>query len=222
MLSAVISSILSYPALQLALQPVHQWYVQPGPLVLGSTPLNSSTRIADRDRTVSRRSEPSSRTTLIGEQPNPWDLLQPQDVMSRHRGAKHPRRYGLLEGISLLSPAYLLSVERWPFHSEPPDHYDRLSSLLDLSVSQSGKLMPLHSTNDFWPFWAYLRTPPLLFGRRPPQSNYPPYNVLMPDNGNQLDIKKNKRGISLATPQKLTPLFQCLPPILNMFFLTPM
>ena len=96
MLSAVISSILSYPALQLALQPVHQWYVQPGPLVLGSTPLNSSTRIADRDRTVSRRSEPSSRTTLIGEQPNPWDLLQPQDVMSRHRGAKHCRRYELL------------------------------------------------------------------------------------------------------------------------------
>ena len=222
MLSAVISSILSYPALQLALQPVHQWYVQPGPLVLGSTPLNSSTRIADRDRTVSRRSEPSSRTTLIGEQPNPWDLLQPQDVMSRHRGAKHPRRYGLLEGISLLSPAYLLSVERWPFHSEPPDHYDRLSTLLDLSVLQSGRLLPLHSTNDFWPFWAYLRTPPLLFGRRPPQSNYPPYNVLMPDNGNQLDTKKNKRGISLVTPQKLTPLLQCLPPILNMFFLIPM
>ncbi len=101
MLSAVISSILSYPALQLALQPVHQWYVQPGPLVLGSTPLNSSTRIADRDRTVSRRSEPSSRTTLIGEQPNPWDLLQPQDVMSRHRGAKHCRRYELLGSISL-------------------------------------------------------------------------------------------------------------------------
>ena len=127
----------------------HQRYVQPGPLVLGSTPLNSSTRIADRDRTVSRRSEPSSRTTLIGEQPNPWDLLQPQDVMSRHRGAKHCRRYELLGSISLLSPAYLLSVERWPFHSEPPDHYDRLSSLLDLSVSQSGRLMPLHSTNDF-------------------------------------------------------------------------
>ena len=183
MLSAVISSILSYPALRLAPQQVHQWYVQPGPLVLGSTPLNSSTRIADRDRTVSRRSEPSSRTTLIGEQPNPWDLLQPQDVMSRHRGAKHPRRYELLGGISLLSPAYLLSVERWPFHSEPPDHYDRLSSLLDLSVLQSGRLMPLHSTNDFWPFWAYLRTPPLLFGRRPPQSNYPPYNVSLPDDG---------------------------------------
>ena len=149
MLSAVIPSVLSYPTLQLALQSVHQWYVHPGPLVLGATPLNSSTPMADRDRTVSRRSEPSSRTTLIGEQPNPWDLLQPQDVMSRHRGAKHHRRYGLLEGISLLSPAYLLSVERWPFHSEPPDHYDRLSSLLDLSVLQSGWLMPLHSSTDF-------------------------------------------------------------------------
>ncbi len=78
--------------------------------------------MADRDRTVSRRSEPSSRTTLNGEQPYPWDLLQPQDVMSRHRGAKHRRRYELLGGISLLSPAYLLSVERWPFHTEPPDH----------------------------------------------------------------------------------------------------
>ena len=105
--------------------------------------------MADRDRTVSRRSEPNSRTTLIGEQPNPWDLLQPQDVMSRHRGAKQLRRYELLEAISLLSPAYLLSVERWPFHSEPPDHYDRLSTLLDLSVLQSGRLMPLHSTIDF-------------------------------------------------------------------------
>ena len=78
--------------------------------------------MADRDRTVSRRSKPSSRTALIGEQPNPWDLLQPQDAMSRHRGAKPPRRCELLGEISLLSPEYLLSVERWPFHSEPPDH----------------------------------------------------------------------------------------------------
>ena len=149
--SAVILSDHSYPALLLAQQQVHQWIVHPGPLVLGATPLKYPTPTADRDRTVSRRSKPSSRTTLIGEQPNPWDLLQPQDVMSRHRGAKHPRRCELLGGISLLSPAYLLSVERWPFHSEPPDHYDRLSSLLDLSVSQSGRLMPLHSTADFRP-----------------------------------------------------------------------
>ena len=151
MLSAVIPSVHSYPAMLLAEQLVHQRYIHPGPLVLGTTPVKFPTRIADRDRTVSRRSEPSSRTTLIGEQPNPWDLLQPQDVMSRHRGAKHPRRYGLLGGISLLSPAYLLSVERWPFHLEPPDHYDRLSTLLDMYVSQSGRLMPLHSTADFRP-----------------------------------------------------------------------
>lgn len=122
MLSAVIPSKLSYPALLLAKQPVHQRSVHSGPLVLGAAPLKSLTPTADRDRTVSRRSEPSSRTTLNGEQPYPWDLLQPQDVMSRHRGAKHRRRYELLGGISLLSPAYLLSVERWPFHSEPPDH----------------------------------------------------------------------------------------------------
>ena len=143
--SAVIPSVFSYPALQLALQPVHQRYVHPGPLVLRATPLKYPTPTADRDQTVSRRSEPNSRTTLIGEQPNPWDLLQPQDVMSRHRGAKHCRRYGRLGSISLLSPAYLLSVERWPFHVEPPDHYDRLSSLLEPSLSQSGWLLPLHS-----------------------------------------------------------------------------
>jgi hypothetical protein len=151
MLSAVIPSVHSYPALRLAPQPVHQRYVHPGPLVLGTAPLKSRTPTADRDRTVSRRSKPSSRTTLIGEQPNPWDLLQPQDVMSRHRGAKHFRRWGLLGSISLLSPEYLLSVERWPFHAGPPDHYDRLSSLLGPSASQSGELLPLHSAVDVRP-----------------------------------------------------------------------
>src|SRR5512137_2924896 len=151
MLSAVILSEHSYPAMLLAKQPEHQRFVHSGPLVLGAASLKSQTPTADRDRTVSRRSEPSSRTTLNGEQPYPWDQLQPQDVMSRHRGAKRRRRYGLLGVISLLSPAYLLSVERWPFHTEPPDHYDQLSFLLDLSVSQSGGLMPLHSTVDFRP-----------------------------------------------------------------------
>src|SRR3954469_17637542 len=149
--SAVIPSVHSYAALRLAPQQLHQRYVHPGPLVLGTDPLKTPAPTADRDRTVSRRSEPSSRTTLNGEQPYPRDLLQPQDVMSRHRGAKQCRRYGLLGIISLLSPASLLSVERWPFHSEPPDHYDRLSTLLDSSVSQSGGLMPLHSTADFRP-----------------------------------------------------------------------
>ena len=122
MLSAVIPSAHSYPAMPLAKQPVHQGCVHFGPLVLETDPLKFPTPTVDRDRTVSRRSEPSSRTTLNGEQPYPWDLLQPQDVMSRHRGAKHRRRYELLGGISLLSPEYLLFVERWPFHTEPPDH----------------------------------------------------------------------------------------------------
>src|SRR3954453_23524444 len=130
--SAVIPSALSYPAMRLAAQLVHQRYVHPGPLVLGTSPRKSPTPTADRDRTVSRRSKPSSRTALMGEQPNPWDLLQPQDAMSRHRGAKPSRRYGLLGQISLLSPGYLLSVERRRFHTQPPDHYGLLSHLLDL------------------------------------------------------------------------------------------
>src|SRR3954451_17114407 len=106
----------------LAGQQVHQRSVRSGPLVLGTTTLNSPAPTADRDRTVSRRSEPSSRTALIGEQPNPWDLLQPQEATSRHRGAKPGRRCGLLVPISLLSPEYLLSVERRRFHLLPPDH----------------------------------------------------------------------------------------------------
>src|SRR3989440_4032629 len=122
MLSAIIPSALSYAALRLAPQLLHQRCVHLGPLVLETNPLKSPTPTADRDRTVSRRSEPSSRTALIGEQPNPWELLHPQDAMSRHRGAKPERRCELLTPISLLSPAYLLSVERWPFHTEPPDH----------------------------------------------------------------------------------------------------
>ena len=149
MLSALILSVHSYSALRLAPQQIHQRYVQPGPLVLRSDPLKLPTITSDRDRTVSRRSEPSSRATLIGEQPNPWDLLQPQDVTSRHRGAKPPRRYELLGEISLLSPEYLLSFERWPFHSEPPDHYTLLSYLIDPSVSQSSSLMLLHATHGY-------------------------------------------------------------------------
>src|SRR5690242_18933358 len=146
MLSALISSQHSYPAVQLTPQPAHQRLVQLGPLVLKSGPLKLPTPITDRDRTVSRRSEPSSRTTSIGEQPNPWDLLQPQDVTSRHRGAKPRRGCQLLGEISLLSPAYLLSFERWPFHAEPSDYYIQVSSLLVSSVSQSSMTMILHST----------------------------------------------------------------------------
>ena len=149
MLSALIQTEHGYSAMHLAAQLIHQRFVQPGPLVLRSGPLKLPTPATDRDRTVSRRSEPSSRATLIGEQPNPWDLLQPQDVTSRHRGAKPPRRYELLAAISLLSPEYLLSFERWPVHAEPPDHYTLLSYLVDLYVSQSSTLMLLHSAHGY-------------------------------------------------------------------------
>ena len=104
MLSALIPSERGYPAVRLAPQPVHQRFVHPGPLVLGAAPFKCPARTADRDRTDSRRSEPSSRAALTGGQPDPWDLLQPQDATSRHRGAKALRRYDLLGEISLLSP----------------------------------------------------------------------------------------------------------------------
>src|SRR5678810_829484 len=117
MLSAFIPSRLSYPAMLLAEQLVHQRSVHPGPLVLSTAPLKFPTPATDRDRPGSRRSEPSSRAALMGEQPNPWDRLQPQDATSRHRGAKPLRRYGRSGAISLLSLEYLLSVELRPFHT---------------------------------------------------------------------------------------------------------
>src|SRR4026208_1177048 len=122
MLSAVIPPERSQPAVLLAVQLAHQRFVRPGPLVLGTALLKSPARTADRDRTVSRRSKPSSRTALMGEQPNPCDLLQPQHATSRHRGAKPCRRYGLLGTIRLLPPGSLLSFERRRFHKPPPDH----------------------------------------------------------------------------------------------------
>ena len=94
--------------------------------------------------------------------------------MSRHRGAKLPRRYELLGGISLLSPAYLLSVERWPFHTEPPDHFDLLSHLLDLSVSQSSTLLPMHIERRFptVPKRTFVLLRYSLGGDRPSQTAY--------------------------------------------------
>src|SRR4051794_2759788 len=151
MLSAFILSELGYSTLLLAEQWIHQRFVRLGPLVLESASCKHPTPVPDRDRTVSRRSEPSSRTALMGEQPNPWDLLRPQDATSRHRGAKPPRRYGLLGEMSLLSPGYLLSVDHRRFHMQPLGHYALLSHLLDVSVSQSSSLVSLHSTADCQP-----------------------------------------------------------------------
>src|SRR5690606_3227432 len=140
MLSALIPAQRSYSAMHLAAQLINQRLVQFGPLVLESDPRKFLTPTVDRVRSVSRRSEPSSRATLMGEQPNPWVLLQPQDVTSRHRGATPPRRYELLGEISLVSPACLVAIERWPYREEPPVHHALLSDLIEFLVSQSTSL----------------------------------------------------------------------------------
>src|SRR3954468_3897411 len=151
MLSALIPSAGRKSAVPLAGQLAHESCVRPGPLVLGTAFLRFPTAVTDRDRTVSRRSKPISRTALMGNQPTRWEIILPQDARSRHRGAKPSRRYGLLGKMSLLSPGYLLSVERRRFHTQPPDHYALLSHLLDVFVSQSSSLVPLHSTADCQP-----------------------------------------------------------------------
>ncbi len=105
----------------LARQPGHQRLVPPGPLVLGRAPLKPPAPAADRDRPVSRRSEPSSRTALMGEQPNPWDRLQPQDAMSRHRGAKRRRRWGRSGAISLFTSPSVARRGRLSLHPLSPE-----------------------------------------------------------------------------------------------------
>jgi hypothetical protein len=67
-------------------------------------PSDRNTPLTDSNRPVSRRSKPSSRSPLIGEQPHPWPLLHGQDGKNRHRGSKPPGRYVLLPVTTLLSP----------------------------------------------------------------------------------------------------------------------
>ena len=172
MLSAVISSGLATRRCDWR----HNRYTR-GPSTRSSRtrsrPLKYPAPTADRDQTVSRRFKPSSRTTLNGEQPYPWDRLQPQDVMSRHRVPNSAVDVNSWAESACYPQEYLLSVERWPFHTEPPDHYDLLSHLLDLSVSQSSPLLPLHYQYDVRPYLEDLRTPPLpLGGDRPSQTAY--------------------------------------------------
>jgi len=112
MLSAVIPWKHSYPALPLTRQPAHQRFPQPGPLVLGSDSLKNPTLLLDRDRAVSRRSEPSSRTALTGEQTDPWDLLQPQDAVSRP--CVSPITWGIDYTIT---PICIGGLACYPFHT---------------------------------------------------------------------------------------------------------
>ncbi len=212
MLSALIHSRRGYPAVRLAAQPVNRRSVHHGPLVLVAAPRKTPTPTIDRDRTVSRRSEPSSRATLMGEQPNPWDLLQPQDVTSRHRGAKPPRRYELLGGISLLSPEYLLSFERRSFHTHPPDHYAPVSCLLGMSASQSSALMPLHSvrpvTNRPEGTFGSLRY--AFGGDHPSQTTHQTVSAHC-----ALDLRQPKGRISRMAPRCLATPLRSLRPILH-------
>ena len=212
MLSALILTERGYSAMLLAEQPIDQRFVQHGPLVLVSDLRKFPAPTTDRDRTVSRRSEPSSRATLMGEQPNPWDLLQPQDVTSRHRGAKPPRRYELLGGISLLSPEYLLSFERRSFHTHPPDHYAPVSCLLGMSASQSSALMPLHSlrsvTNRPEDTFGSLRY--AFGGDHPSQTTHQAVSA-----HRALDLRQPKGRISRMAPRKLALPLQSLRPILH-------
>ena len=215
MLSAFIPSRLSYPAMLLAEQLVHQRSVHPGPLVLRTAPLKFPTPATDRDRTVSRRSEPSSRAALMGEQPNPWDLLQPQDATSRHRGAKPPRRCGLLGEISLLSPGQLLSVERWHFHSHTtgsltPTFVTARPVSLAVRLASAFALFCLISVQAERTFE---RLRYFLGGDRPSQtahltmSSHQIHGVL-------LEPQYCQGGIPRLTPLRLTPQFPSLPPIL--------
>lgn len=177
MLSALIPPRRSYPAVHLAAQPVDRRSVRHGPLVLVTAPRKTPAPTIDRDRTVSRRSEPSSRATLMGEQPNPWDLLQPQDVTSRHRGAKPPRRYELLGG----SACYPRSTF-YPLSDAVSIHLHRITMpqfpacSACLPPSQAPYAIAL-SKAGYQSARGHLWKPPLRFWRRPPQSNYPPSSV---------------------------------------------
>ena len=82
-------------------------------------------------------------------------------------------------------------------------------------VSQLSSLLPLHSTAGFHSAWGNHCAPPLLFRRRPPQSNYPPDTVPDPAYGPRLVLQNNQGGISRVTPPRLAPELHRLPPILH-------
>ena len=201
---------------------MHQRCVHPGPLVLRTALLKYPAPTTDRDRTVSRRSEPSSRTTLIGEQPNPWDRIQPQDVMSRHRGAKPPRRCGRLGEISLLSPGELLSVERWHFHAHTtgsltPTVVTARTVILAVRLAFAFALLRMVSVHAE-PTFERLRY--LFGGDRPSQTAH---LTMSPDriHGRRLEFQYLKSGIPTATPHKLASMVLSLPPILYIKYRNP-
>ncbi len=198
----------------LAEQLVHQRSVHPGPLVLRTAPLKFPTPATDRDRTVSRRSEPSSRAALMGEQPNPWDLLQPQDATSRHRGAKPPRRCGLL-GRSACYPRGSF----YPLSDGPPTRYHRITKPDFRPCSTCGCrsqapfcLCTLRTISDRSE-GTFGRLRYFLGGDRPSQTAHLTMSCDQ-IHGRQLEFQYCQGGIPRLTPPRLTPWFPSLPPIL--------
>ncbi len=206
MLSAFIPSRLSYPAMLLAKQLVHHRSVHPGPLVLRTAPLKFPTPATDRDRTVSRRSEPSSRAALMGEQPNPWDLLQPQDATSRHRGAKPPRRCELLGGRSACYPRGSF----YPLSDGPPTRYHRITKpdFRPCSTCRCRSQAPfclytLRTISDRSE-GTFGRLRYILGGDRPSQTAHLTMSCHQ-FHGIQLELQYYQGGIPTTTPPRLTP-----------------
>ena len=81
--------------------------------------------------------------------------------------------------------------------------------------------MPLHSANDFQPFWGNLWAPPLPFRRRPPQSNCPPDTVSRRDKRRGLECSYNEGSIPPAPRSKLAFRLLRLLPILYKLYKHP-
>src|SRR3954466_6782590 len=77
MLSVLIYSRRSYPAMPLIGQLVHHWSVHSGPCVLRADLRKFPTPTTDRDQTVSRRSKPNSRTAINGRTAQPLEASSP-------------------------------------------------------------------------------------------------------------------------------------------------
>ena len=141
MLSSFISSIHSYPAMLLAEQLVHQRYVHPGPLVLRTAPLKFPTPATDRDRTVSRRSEPSSRAAFYLTQ---RDWSQAGRVAGRGRGrSRLPTEQGAPCGTRSQNPGIMTCIGLWTYwgvflrfsQSAPPSSHAHYLSFSQINKS---------------------------------------------------------------------------------------
>ena len=82
---------------------------------------------------------------ISGRGPSP-QLCSPDII----QGRKPTLQYELSGGITLLSPAYLLSIKRHSFHKVMPDHYKHgkfFTILLELSLLQSSFLYCYYTLN---------------------------------------------------------------------------